>query len=85
MLEMFVNVGADTNASYYGSWTPLLQCTVRDDKQMVRSLLKHGANLSPKVCKERNILHFAIEFHSDCRMVELLLKKGARAFINTLD
>lgn len=68
--------GADPNARDSGSYTPLMNATIKGNTEMVKALLNSGAKIDETNNLNETALLFAIEA-GRTELVELLVDKGA--------
>lgn len=81
ILDVLVNHSnpVDVNAvdhCWYRAMTPLMYAAASGDRDVVRWLLSHGANIALVDEKKQNALFYAVEGHHDAA-VKLLLEQGS--------
>ncbi|PHZ12613.1 ankyrin, partial [Rhizopus microsporus ATCC 52813] len=80
MVQTLLDLGADPNEKDYAGWTPLHEAALRGQIDVIKLLIKHGADVNARGGEELDTpLHDATE-NNHCDVVELLLENGANPF-----
>ena len=82
-IDLLLEHGADINLAKYG-WTPMHQAVKYCKLNIVRHLLKRGANPdgAPTYTDERTPLHVALDHFSSLEMIKTLVEAGANPNIH---
>jgi ankyrin repeat protein len=84
-IQKIINSGANVNAINDIGFTPLHIAVVYDRPEIVKLLLKNGANIDAVTKnKENTSLHLAITMNNS-NMVRILIQKGADVTLKTAD
>jgi ankyrin repeat protein len=79
-VRLFIDQGADVNASDTLGWTPLhFVASENTTTEIIRVLVDRGADVNAKTCQNCTPLHRAV-LNSNIKITEFLVFKGA--FIN---
>mmetsp|Transcript_11638 Transcript_11638/g.32711 ORF Transcript_11638/g.32711 Transcript_11638/m.32711 type:complete len:144 (+) Transcript_11638:29-460(+) len=75
-VKLFLERGADVNASNWSGWTPLLRAAVKGNVKVVKLLVASGADLEAKDSAGETSLMLATS-RRHVQVVEFLLRRGA--------
>ncbi|MCL5437047.1 MAG: ankyrin repeat domain-containing protein [Candidatus Dependentiae bacterium] len=71
-IEAFLANGAELEARMEGGSTPLLRAVFRRQREVVKLLLKHGADINAKDNRGRGFLHIAVD-NDDVELINYIL------------